>query len=99
MSTATLSGWQRFARAEFPQGNLVGDGPFALTPCVPTGKVYLFFTKAEALAVADHWPCQSMCFGNHKVIELRPARNPRPAAPVGKSSYVWERDRHERPAK
>jgi hypothetical protein len=98
MTTVPLSEWQKLARTEFPQARIEGDGPFALVPCSPTGKVYLFATKAEAIAVRDHWPCASMCFGNHKGIELCQPR-PRPAPVETKSTYVWERDRHERPAK
>lgn len=99
MNTVPLSGWQKLARAQFPQGNLQGDGPFALVPCSPAAKVYLFWTKAEAEAVADHWPCAPLCYGDHKIIELHAPRAPRRAPVDRKSSYVWERDRHERHAR
>jgi hypothetical protein len=89
--TETLSGWQRLARAEFPQGRIEGDGPFALVPCNPTGKCYLFWTRESALAVRDGWPCQPLCFGSHKCIELRQPSQPRPQ-PEKVGSLVWERD-------
>lgn len=92
MSTDTLC-WHKAARAQFPQGRIEGEGHFALVPCNPTGKVYLFFTVGAALAVRDHWPCAPMCFGNHKCIDIRPVREARQSNATFRSPAEIERDR------
>src|SRR5260221_279693 len=92
MTTAIQSVFRTRARQEFPKARIEGDGPFALIPCAPTGKLYLFATKAEAIAVRDNWPCGVMCFGNHVGTTLSPPRPAPPPRSVFRNPADIERD-------
>jgi hypothetical protein len=68
----TAINYRSLARLEFPDAKIEGTGAYALIPCFPRAKAYLFRTLAEAQhAQTNGWMCAPFCGGTHKGLILR----------------------------
>jgi len=81
--------WHELAKLEFPGAEIIGDGPFALAPCFPKAKAFLFWGRADAVKAMGSLRCCPFCAGKHRVIILR---QPKPKATAHRSPSEIERD-------
>jgi hypothetical protein len=75
MPTVPQSEWRSLARLEFPDAQIIGDGPYALIPCFPRAKAFLFQTLADAQrARRGAVLCSPFCCQKHNGMVLRPPK-------------------------